>query len=66
MPSPSEHVLGGHAVLGVGYDDKTQTFTVRNSWSEKWGKGGYCKMPYAYLTNSHLARDFWTIRMVEA
>ena len=66
MPSASEHVLGGHAVLGVGYDDKTQTFTVRNSWSEKWGQKGYCKMPYAYLTNNHLARDFWTLRMVES
>jgi C1A family cysteine protease len=66
MPSPREHVLGGHAVLGVGYDDKTQSFMVRNSWSEKWGRGGYCRMPYAYLTSSHLARDFWTLRMVES
>ena len=65
MPSPSEHVMGGHAVLGVGYDDKAQTFTVRNSWSAKWGKGGYCRMPYAYLTDNNLARDFWTIRMIE-
>jgi C1A family cysteine protease len=66
MPSPREHALGGHAVLAVGYDDRTQTFTVRNSWSAKWGKGGYCEMPYAYLTNDQLARDFWTIRMIES
>jgi C1A family cysteine protease len=66
MPSPSEHALGGHAVCCVGYDDKTQTFTVRNSWSSRWGRNGYCRMPYAYLTNEHLARDFWTIRMVES
>ena len=66
MPSPGEHAIGGHAVLGVGYDDKTETFSVRNSWSARWGKGGYCGMPYSYLTNEHLARDFWTIRMVEA
>ena len=66
MPSPTEHALGGHAVFCAGYDDKTQMFAVRNSWGTKWGKGGYCRMPYAYLTNDHLARDFWTIRMVES
>ena len=66
MPSPTEHSLGGHAVLGVGYEDKTQTFLVRNSWGSEWGDKGYCRMPYAYLTNNGLARDFWTIRMIES
>jgi C1A family cysteine protease len=66
MPSLQEHVLGGHAVCCVGYDDKTQTFKVRNSWGPKWGKGGYCRVPYGYLTNNGLARDFWTIRMIES
>ena len=65
MPAPSEQVVGGHAVLAVGYDDKSQRFIVRNSWSEKWGQKGYFTMPYAYLTQSNLADDFWTIRLVE-
>ncbi|RZS89761.1 xylellain [Motilibacter rhizosphaerae] len=64
MPSTSEHVLGGHAVLAVGYDDSTQRFHVRNSWGPGWGDGGYFTMPYAYLTTPDLSSDFWTIRTV--
>lgn len=61
MPGLHESVLGGHAVLCVGYDDSTQRFLVRNSWGA-WGDGGYCTMPYAYLLSRGLASDFWTIR----
>jgi C1A family cysteine protease len=64
MPGPKEKLLGGHAVLAVGYDDTTQRFIVRNSWSNKWGIKGYFTMSYAYLTDSNLADDFWTIRLV--
>jgi C1A family cysteine protease len=62
MPLPDERVLGGHAVLGVGYDDAGQRFIVRNSWGTGWGQQGYFTMPYAYLANRHLASDFWTVR----
>lgn len=65
LPAPAEHVIGGHAVLAVGYDDATQRFLVRNSWGAAWGQAGYFTMPYAYLTNPNLADDFWTIRVVE-
>lgn len=61
MPGYHESVLGGHAVLCVGYDDASQRFIVRNSWGT-WGDGGYCYMPYAYLLSSSLASDFWTIK----
>lgn len=64
MPSAGEQVLGGHAVLAVGYDDTTQRFLVRNSWGESWGQGGYFTLPYAYLTERGLASDFWTVRVV--
>jgi C1A family cysteine protease len=66
MPSPSEAALGGHAVMAVGYDDSLQRFIVRNSWGPGWGKKGYFTMPYAYLTDAHLADDFWTIRLVSS
>ena len=62
MPSPNEQVLGGHAVLAVGYNDKQKRFVVRNSWGPGWGMSGYFTMPYAYLTDSNLADDMWTIR----
>jgi len=65
MPRPKEKVMGGHAVLAVGYDDSKQHFIVRNSWGPKWGQKGYFMMPYAYPTDTNLADDFWTIRMVE-
>ena len=64
MPGPTEKVVGGHAVVGVGYDDAKKQFIVRNSWADSWGIKGYCLMPYAYLTDQNLADDFWTIRTV--
>jgi len=65
MPLKTEHLLGGHAVCAVGYDDAIKRFIVRNSWGSTWGKEGYFTMPYEYLTNAKLASDFWTIRLVE-
>jgi len=64
FPGSGEKVVGGHAVLGVGYDDTSQRFIVRNSWGPGWGMKGYFTIPYSYLTASNLADDFWTIRMV--
>jgi C1A family cysteine protease len=65
MPGPDEEVLGGHAVLAVGYDDSAECFIVRNSWGSGWGKKGYFTMPYSYLLEQNLSDDFWTIRTVE-
>lgn len=72
MPSHREQILGGHAVLCVGFDDAQQRFYVQNSWGTEWGMGrtatssdtdrGFFSMPYAYLLSSSLASDFWTIR----
>jgi C1A family cysteine protease len=64
MPAPTEGVVGGHAVLAVGYDDKTERFMVRNSWGAIWGKRGYFTRPYSYLLSENLSDDFWTIRLV--
>ena len=65
MPGKNEDLLGGHAVLAVGYDDTTQRIIVKNSWGTKWGMKGYFTMPYAYVSNRELADDFWVIRASE-
>jgi C1A family cysteine protease len=65
LPPRGEQLIGGHAVLAVGYDDKIQRFIVRNSWGTGWGIKGYYTMPYGYLTDPGLARDFWAIHAVE-
>jgi C1A family cysteine protease len=65
LPTKTEKLLGGHAVLCVGYDDSTKRFKVRNSWGLDWGLNGYFTMPYEYLTNDNLATDLWVIKDVE-
>lgn len=64
MPSKTESVIGGHAVMAVGYDDQKKAFIVRNSWGGSWGLKGYFYMPYDYITSTDLADDFWTISQV--
>lgn len=64
MPSKKEKSMGGHAVLGVGYDDSLKCFIIKNSWSDKWGDKGFFYMPYDYITDSDLCADFWVIQRV--
>jgi C1A family cysteine protease len=67
MPYPNvnrEVLLGGHAVLLVGYDDSTQRFIVRNSWGTRWGDRGYFYMPYQVIQNTSMSDDFWIIKTV--
>jgi C1A family cysteine protease len=65
MPKKDESVVGGHAVVAVGYNDTSKRFIVRNSWGPGWGMKGYFTIPYDYLLDDNLANDLWTIRMVE-
>lgn len=65
MPSHGEQMVGGHAVMAVGFDSSIQRFIVRNSWGPDWGDGGYFTIPYAYLASRDLSDDFWTLRAFE-
>jgi C1A family cysteine protease len=68
VPMPniqSEQLLGGHAIVCVGYNDLKQQWIMRNSWGSKWGEKGYFYLPYAYLLNPNLASDMWTITKME-
>jgi C1A family cysteine protease len=72
-PIPGEKLLGGHAVIAVGYDEKikiknsnpgaketTGALLIRNSWGTEWGQGGYGWLPYAYVLNG-IAIDWWSL-----
>jgi C1A family cysteine protease len=58
MPKDGESLLGGHAVLAVGFDDTKGQVIVRNSWGDSWGDKGYFYMPYEVFNK--LVMDMWT------
>lgn len=62
MPSENDENIGGHAVLAIGYDDASHSFLIRNSWGPNVQDHGHFWMPYAYLLDSNLSSDFWTLR----
>ena len=63
-----DKLLGGHAVLAVGYDDDIRcpnqeergALIIRNSWGSAWGDMGYGYLPYDYV-RKEMALDFWAI-----
>lgn len=62
MPLSTDTLLGGHAVMAVGY---TPThFIVRNSWGTDWGSDGYFFLPHDYVTDPELTEDVWTLRKI--
>lgn len=65
LPGAGESVLGGHAVLAVGYNDAKRWIIVRNSWGDGWGDKGYFYMPYDFITNNGVADDFWKVTRIE-
>lgn len=65
LPSPEERMIGGHAILCVGYDDTTRRFELLNSWGKQWGDAGFFTVPFGYLTNENLADDRWAISLTE-
>jgi C1A family cysteine protease len=66
MPNPkSEQLLGGHAVICVGYNDARSVWIMQNSWGTGWGDKGYFYLPYNYLLSSTLAGDMWQVTKVK-
>jgi C1A family cysteine protease len=72
-PTPGEKILGGHAIVAVGYDDNMKiknlnagaietkgALLIRNSWGTGWGAAGYGWLPYDYVLKG-LAVDWWSL-----
>jgi C1A family cysteine protease len=55
----SDHVLGGHALCLVGYNDERRELKFINSWGEDWGDHGYGYMPYDYA--DRFVTESWAI-----
>ena len=64
FPFDGERIIGGHAVLFVGYNDARGCLEFKNSWSVSWGDNGYGYLPYAFVTSGR-ADDFWSISDAE-
>jgi len=57
-PEKSDTILGGHAVVMVGYDDQKKQVKFVNSWGKNWGDKGFGYLPYEYLEK--YMSDAWT------
>lgn len=77
LPCPRDRVIGGHAVMAVGYNDKLEihnenceeastvgALIIRNSWGTEWGDNGYGYLPYEYILY-RLAIDWWSLIKAE-
>jgi len=60
IPKSNGQIIGGHAILLVGYDDSKQLFKFKNSWGTGWGDKGYGYLPYDYYFKGDMF-DLWTI-----
>lgn len=63
MPLPNEKLIGGHAMVIVGFNKKDKYFIVQNSWGKSWGDKGFCYIPYDYILDRKYAWDFWVIQI---
>jgi len=73
FPTPGERIVGGHAIVAIGYDEgmkikntapgaaeTTGALLIRNSWGAGWGAAGYGWLPYDYVLKG-LADDWWSL-----
>lgn len=66
LPARGAESIGGHAMGIFGFDRARELFTVRNSWGEAWGEKGYCRFPFAYLTDLSLCGELFAMRAIRS
>jgi len=72
-PTKGEQIVGGHALMAMGYNDGMKiknakpgaketmgALLIRNSWGTGWGNSGYGWLPYDYVLNGD-ACDWWSL-----
>lgn len=63
IPKPLGAILGGHAIVGVAYDDNiklgdyTGGVLLMNSWGKSWADNGFAWLPYEAFTNYWIDAD---------
>ncbi len=73
FPTRGEQIVGGHAIMAVGFDDSIEikntnlnatptkgALLIRNSWGTGWGMDGYAWLPYEFVLQG-LAVDWWSL-----
>ncbi len=64
IPPRNGQIIGGHAILIVGYDDTKKLFKFKNSWGAGWGDHGYGYLPYDFYFLGDMF-DLWSIHRSE-
>jgi hypothetical protein len=59
LPPPRGDIAGGHAMCVAGYLPG-DVFVIGNSYSSRWGDGGFCLFSADYLADI-VTRDLWVI-----
>jgi C1A family cysteine protease len=64
LPTRNDEVIGGHAVMAVGYDNGKGHLYFKNSWGTEWGDDGYGALPFEYIEYG-LAQDYWALTRMD-
>ena len=62
VPPAGSSLLGGHAVLAVGYDP--QGILIVNSWGTRWGEQGFARLTYDFVRR--YAWEAWVMEDLDA
>lgn len=61
VPGQKDFLIGGHAVVLVGYDINKEHLIAKNSFGPAWGNDGYFYIPFEYAKTHFL--DSWIIEI---